>query len=95
MGQLPTLEVDGKVLNQSLAIARYLAKVVKLTGENALEDYEIDSAVDSINDFRQSELNEDGRSYKKLFGLSKQRWMWYERWDKKKSQKIDITFKYF
>lgn len=55
MGQLPILEVDGKVMYQSMAISRFLAKEVGLSGANALEDYEIDNAVDNINDFRASE----------------------------------------
>ncbi|XP_018334282.1 glutathione S-transferase-like [Agrilus planipennis] len=52
-GQVPVLEIDGKLTHQSIAIARYLAKKVKLTGENDWEDLEIDSIVDTINDFRQ------------------------------------------
>lgn len=54
--QLPILEIDGKVFYQSIAICRYLAKKVGLAGSNALEDYEIDNAVDNLNDFRASEL---------------------------------------
>lgn len=54
-GQLPTLEVDGKVATQSLAICRYVAKLAKLTGENSWEDLVIDSVVDTINDLRASE----------------------------------------
>ncbi|KAK4872787.1 hypothetical protein RN001_014816 [Aquatica leii] len=51
-GQVPVLEVDGKKAHQSLAICRYLAKKVKLTGANEWEDLEIDSIVDTLNDFR-------------------------------------------
>ncbi|XP_046600020.1 glutathione S-transferase-like [Neodiprion lecontei] len=51
-GVLPLLEIDGKVYNQSLAIGRYLAKEFNLTGSNKLEDLEIDSMVDTINDYR-------------------------------------------
>lgn len=52
-GQVPILEVDGKMAPQSIAIARYVAKQVKLTGKNDWEDLEIDSVVDTINDLRQ------------------------------------------
>ncbi|KAG5666840.1 hypothetical protein PVAND_014850 [Polypedilum vanderplanki] len=52
MGQLPILEIDGKVMYQSMAISRYLAKQVGLSGANDLENYEIDNAADNINDFR-------------------------------------------
>jgi len=51
-GQVPILEHNGKTSHQSLAIARYLAKQVKLVGKDDLEDLDIDATVDSINDFR-------------------------------------------
>lgn len=54
-GQLPMLEIDGKKLFQTIAIGRYLAKKVGLYGSNPMEDYEIDLAVDNLNDFRASE----------------------------------------
>ncbi|XP_066140816.1 glutathione S-transferase-like [Euwallacea fornicatus] len=50
--QMPLLEVDGKTLHQSLAIARYVAKQVGLAGDNDFEAYEIDAAADTANDFR-------------------------------------------
>lgn len=52
MGQMPIMEVDGRRVHQSLAMARYLAKQVGLNGKNDWEDLEIDIAVDTINDFR-------------------------------------------
>lgn len=57
LGQIPILEIDGKVLYQSIAICRYLAKKVGLVGTTAMEDYEIDNAVDNLNDLRASELD--------------------------------------
>lgn len=51
-GQVPVLEFNGKKINQSMAIARYLAKVVKLAGNDDWEDLEIDAVVDTIKDFR-------------------------------------------
>lgn len=53
-GQLPLLERNGKRIAQSMAISRYLATVVDLAGKNDLENLEIDSIVDSINDLRYS-----------------------------------------
>nr|CAH7720535.1 unnamed protein product [Callosobruchus chinensis] len=53
-GQVPVLEHEGKMAHQSLAIARYAAKQVKLVGKDDWEDLEIDSAVDTVNDLRQS-----------------------------------------
>ncbi|XP_037030116.1 glutathione S-transferase-like [Bradysia coprophila] len=49
---LPILEIDGIQLHQSIAICRYLAKIVGLAGTTRLEDYEIDNVVDTVNDFR-------------------------------------------
>ncbi|CAG9763144.1 unnamed protein product [Ceutorhynchus assimilis] len=51
-GQMPVLEHAGKTYHQSMAIARFLAKKVKLVGKDEFEDLEIDAAVDTINDFR-------------------------------------------
>lgn len=54
-GQVPVLEIDGKVMFQSAAICRYLATIVGLSGANAMENYEIDNVVDTMNDLRFSE----------------------------------------
>ncbi|GLG96500.1 Putative Per a allergen [Gryllus bimaculatus] len=51
-GKLPILEVDGKIVVQSSAICRYLAKQVGLAGANDWEALEIDSVVDTITDVR-------------------------------------------
>lgn len=51
-GLLPNLEFEGKRINQSLAISRYLAKKVGLVGKNDLEDLEIDAIADTQNDLR-------------------------------------------
>ncbi|XP_022904144.1 glutathione S-transferase-like [Onthophagus taurus] len=51
-GQVPVLEMDGKMVHQSVAISRYLAKLTNLTGNNDLENLEIDAIVDTITDFR-------------------------------------------
>lgn len=54
LGQLPILEFNGKVKYQHMAICRYLGKECKIGGNNNLEDLDIDSTVDTINDFRLS-----------------------------------------
>jgi prostaglandin-H2 D-isomerase / glutathione transferase len=56
MGQMPCLEVDGKRVHQSLAMCRYVAKLVGVAGSNAFEDLQIDALVDTINEFRLSKL---------------------------------------
>lgn len=53
-GQMPLLEHNGKTINQSLAIARYVAKQVKLTGNDDWENLEIDAVVDTISDIGHS-----------------------------------------
>lgn len=52
-GKVPVMEIDGKVVNQSLAISRYLAKKAGLVGSDEWESLLIDVAVDNINDMRQ------------------------------------------
>jgi len=51
-GKLPVLEVDGNIVNQSIAITRYLAKKAGLAGSNEWESLLIDIIVDNINDLR-------------------------------------------
>lgn len=51
-GKVPVLEIDGKVLNQSVAITRYLAKKAGLAGNDDWESLLIDIAVDNITDLR-------------------------------------------
>ncbi|XP_022200993.2 glutathione S-transferase [Nilaparvata lugens] len=53
-GQVPVLEVDGKQVCQSTAIARYLGKKAGLAGSNEWEDLMIDTMIDTFNDFRSS-----------------------------------------
>jgi glutathione S-transferase len=49
-GQLPLLEVDGKMLCQSNACARYLARQFKLAGKTDLEQAQADMIVDCLED---------------------------------------------
>uniref|UniRef100_A0A1B6LLB9 glutathione transferase n=1 Tax=Graphocephala atropunctata TaxID=36148 RepID=A0A1B6LLB9_9HEMI len=51
-GKLPLLEVDGKVLTQSVAICRFLAKKAKLMGADDWENVQIDIIADTIVDLR-------------------------------------------
>ncbi|XP_065161131.1 glutathione S-transferase-like [Atheta coriaria] len=51
-GQMPILVINGKQYHQSLAMARYCAKQAKLVGKDDLEDLEIESIVETINDLR-------------------------------------------
>lgn len=56
MGQMPLLEVDGQVVHQSLAIVRYLAKRFNVAGDNDWEALLIETAGDTISDFRISKV---------------------------------------
>ena len=49
-GVVPVLEVDGKQLGSSMTIARYLAETYGLAGENAFENAEIASIMDTGTD---------------------------------------------
>lgn len=49
-GRAPILEIDGKVITQSKAICRYLAKDIGLTGNDSWENLQIDSMVDTADD---------------------------------------------
>ncbi|XP_046595218.1 uncharacterized protein LOC107225067 [Neodiprion lecontei] len=51
--QVPVLEVDGKFLYQSNAIARFLAKKFNLLGSNDLEAFDVDATLETIGDLRQ------------------------------------------
>ncbi|GJQ67272.1 hypothetical protein Trydic_g15972 [Trypoxylus dichotomus] len=51
-GQLPIYEENGNVMYQSVSIARYVAKKVKLVGDSNWEALEIDAIVDTVNDLR-------------------------------------------
>jgi glutathione S-transferase len=51
-GKVPALEVDGKLVGQSNAIARYLASKHGLAGKNEWEALQIDSLVDALGDFK-------------------------------------------
>ncbi|XP_049825491.1 glutathione S-transferase [Aethina tumida] len=55
-GQVPVLEHNGKKICQSVAISRYVAKLVGLTGKDDWENLEIDSIVDTFNDFKEKGL---------------------------------------
>uniref|UniRef100_A0A194APU9 Putative sigma class glutathione-s-transferase 2 n=1 Tax=Pinctada fucata TaxID=50426 RepID=A0A194APU9_PINFU len=50
-GQVPLLEVDGKHMNESLAIARYLAREYDLGGKTNHEQYLVDRVVGAVDDY--------------------------------------------
>lgn len=49
-GQIPVLEVDGKILSQSMAINRYLARQFHLTGKDDWEAAQCDALADGWTD---------------------------------------------
>ena len=50
-GQLPALDYDGKILTQSVSIARFLAKEYGLAGRTSWEAARADMLVDCTVDF--------------------------------------------
>lgn len=52
-GLLPVLEIDGKQVAQSNAIARHLAKQYGLAGKNEWESLQCDVLVDALGDLKQ------------------------------------------
>ena len=55
-GKLPVLEIDSKVLTQSKATCRYLARKVGLTGKDDWENLQIDIMVETITDLLYGEF---------------------------------------
>ncbi|KAL5014037.1 hypothetical protein ScPMuIL_008307 [Solemya velum] len=49
LGQIPVLEVDGKPIVQSMAIARFVGREAGLMGKNNWEQGQIEMAMDSLN----------------------------------------------
>lgn len=62
---LPVLEIDGKQVSQSNAIARYLAQQYGLCGKDEWEALQCDVLVDTLGDLKQGKIN----SITKLFLL--------------------------
>uniref|UniRef100_F4MI60 glutathione transferase n=1 Tax=Chironomus riparius TaxID=315576 RepID=F4MI60_9DIPT len=52
LGQMPVLEADGEVFHHCIPICRYLGNKFNLAGQNALENYKIDCAAETVNEFR-------------------------------------------
>ncbi|CAF3337253.1 unnamed protein product [Rotaria socialis] len=77
LGQLPVLEIDGEKFPQSVAIARYLARQLKLGGKNDLESMKCDIIVDTMQ-----EINEG--YYRAWFHIKDEQ-------EKKEEQKIFIN----
>uniref|UniRef100_A0A069DPE0 glutathione transferase n=1 Tax=Panstrongylus megistus TaxID=65343 RepID=A0A069DPE0_9HEMI len=51
-GKLPTLEMNGKVLHQSVAICRYLGEEAGLGGNSNWENLEIDMIAETVTDIK-------------------------------------------
>ncbi|XP_011303377.1 glutathione S-transferase [Fopius arisanus] len=51
-GQLPVLEIDGKMFAQALPICRYLAKPLDLIGKTDLDALQIDAVAAGLHDLR-------------------------------------------
>ncbi|XP_065161108.1 glutathione S-transferase-like [Atheta coriaria] len=52
-GMVPVLEIDGKKIDQSNAIARHLAQKFGLTGKDEMEALQCDALVDTLGDLKQ------------------------------------------
>jgi glutathione S-transferase len=52
-GKLPVLEIDGKLIAQSNAVARYLARKYNLAGKDEWESMLCDLLVDTLGDLKQ------------------------------------------
>ncbi|CAH1794689.1 unnamed protein product [Owenia fusiformis] len=55
-GQLPILEVDGKVLSQSLAIARFAARETGLQGKTSFDQAIAESAVEAVSEVFRAQI---------------------------------------
>lgn len=55
-GQLPILSVDGEVISQSIAIARYCAHEFGLAGKNTLENGKMDEIVEAVKDGTEKQI---------------------------------------
>lgn len=51
-GMLPVLEIDGKPIAQSNAVARFLARKYGLAGQNEWESMLCDVLVDTLGDLK-------------------------------------------
>ncbi|KAG8231881.1 hypothetical protein J437_LFUL009730 [Ladona fulva] len=51
-GKLPIMEVDGEVIHQSPAMARYLGRMLNLAGDDEWESLLCDMVVDAFTDLR-------------------------------------------
>lgn len=73
-GQLPTLEINGKVYSQTLPICRYLAKQFNLLGKTDLDTLQIDAIASALYDFRRRKYW--FRTYEQIDFLSNDILLW-------------------
>ncbi|XP_072391086.1 glutathione S-transferase-like [Diabrotica undecimpunctata] len=75
LGQLPILEIDGKVIPQTLAICRHVASLAKLDGKDAKENLALDVAVETLLDLQklgfESMFGSDAKKKEALENLKK------------------------
>ncbi|XP_071439843.1 glutathione S-transferase-like [Hetaerina americana] len=70
-GKVPVIETDGEDLHQTLAMARYFARQLKLTGDDDWEAMLCDISIDTVTDLRLQivaynfEADEDAKEKKK------------------------------
>lgn len=53
--QMPVLEAEGRIFHHCIPICRYLGTKNNISGDNAIENYEIDCAAETVNELRGSE----------------------------------------
>ncbi|KAJ8948970.1 hypothetical protein NQ318_022994 [Aromia moschata] len=53
-GMLPILEIDGRPVAQSIAVARYLAREFGLAGKDEWESLQCDVLIDTLGDLKQA-----------------------------------------
>lgn len=65
-GKLPTLEIDGKTLHQSVSICRYLAQKHQLIGKSDWDKTECDMIADTVNDMRTGNSERNNKKIMKI-----------------------------
>jgi glutathione S-transferase len=64
--KIPNMVIEGQLVHQSMAIARYFARQVGLAGQDATEQLQCDIMVDTLTDYRLRESYQ----HKEVFSLN-------------------------